>query len=171
MEEKGSRPRRANELGPIGTQVAANVYDLRRERGLTTEQLAERMTAQGRPMLANTITKIEKGQRRVDADDLVALSLALEARPDRLLLRFSGIGDMQLTDATTVPAWKAWRWANGQQPLATPADDDGRYLYAWLARVNPPGLAEFRNRPEDLKGVTWFGPAQAAEKSVEPGEG
>ncbi|WP_237304912.1 site-specific integrase [Streptomyces qaidamensis] len=81
---------------------------------LTTEQLAERVTAQGRPMRANTITKIEKMQRRVDVDDLVALAVALEARPDALLLPPTIAEDeLQLTDGTVVTAYLAWRWMNG----------------------------------------------------------
>ena len=167
MEEKGSRPRRANELGPIGALVATNVIALRKELGLTTEQVAERMTELGRPMLANTITKIEKAQRRVDADDLVALALALEARPDRLLLPFTLVGEAQLADSQTVKALDAWLWANGRRPLDRPQDDDGRHFNAWQARVQPPGLAEFKHKPEDWEGLIWNGPAQVAE---EPGE-
>ena len=72
------RPRRANELGPTGIRLAGNLRRIRASRPMTTEQLAERVTTLGRPMYANTITKIEKRQRRVDVDDLTALAAALQ---------------------------------------------------------------------------------------------
>jgi hypothetical protein len=68
---------------------------------LTTEQLTVKVTDYGRPMRANTITKIEKGQRRVDVGDPVALALALalETRPDALLLPPTIADDhLQLTE-------------------------------------------------------------------------
>ena len=79
------RPRRANELGPTGIRLAGNPRRIRASRPMTTEQLAERVTTLGRPMYANTITKIEKRQRRVDVDDLTALAAALQVTVQRLL--------------------------------------------------------------------------------------
>ncbi|MEU9056875.1 helix-turn-helix transcriptional regulator [Streptomyces sp. NPDC048384] len=97
--QKRDRPRRANELGPTGARLAANLKALRESLPLTTEQLAVKVTDYGRPMRANTITKIEKGQRRVDVDDPVALALALETRPDALLLPPTIADDhLQLTE-------------------------------------------------------------------------
>lgn len=69
--------RRSNEIGPLGMVVASKIRKLRTNRGITTEQLARRMTELGRPMFPNTITKIEKAQRRIDVDDLGALASAL----------------------------------------------------------------------------------------------
>lgn len=151
----GSRPRRANDLGPIGEQLATNVKTLRSSLALTTEQLAERVAALGRPMRANTITKIEKGQRRVDADDLVTLAIALETRPDALLLPPTIAGEITLSEAKSVPALHAWQWANGKQPLERPADDDGRTYHAFQARAQPPGLGEYRFKPEELQPGIW----------------
>ncbi len=77
--------RRANDLGPIGICVAENVRRMRSVQRVTTEQLAAHVSDLGRPMYANTITKIEKLLRRVDVDDLAALATALGVTPAQLL--------------------------------------------------------------------------------------
>jgi hypothetical protein len=79
------RGRRANSLGTVGERVAENLKRLRAVQRVTTEQLAERVTALGRPMRATTVTKIEKLVRRVDVDDLAALASALSVTPAQLL--------------------------------------------------------------------------------------
>lgn len=142
---KTERPRRANELGPTGARLTENLKRLRESLPLTTEQLADRVTNDyGRPMRANTITKIEKGQRRVDVDDLVALALALETRPDALLLPPTIAGDhLQLTEKKVTTAFGAWRWANGAQPLDVPEGDDGTALARFQERAQPLGLRSF----------------------------
>lgn len=83
-EEETVAGRRANEIGDVGRNVAANVRRFRVGQGLTTEQLAGRVAAL-RPMYATTITKIEKEDRRVDVDDLVAIAQALNVPPMELL--------------------------------------------------------------------------------------
>lgn len=143
---KVERPRRANELGPTGARLMENLKRLRESLPLTTEQLAERVTTvYGRPMRANTITKIEKGQRRVDVDDLMALALALETRPDALLLPPTIAHDhLQLTEEKTTTAYHAWRWANGDQPLSLPEGDDGTAFNRFQERAQPVGLRAYR---------------------------
>ncbi|MEU4950023.1 helix-turn-helix domain-containing protein [Streptomyces lavendulae] len=167
MEESTTtgRTRRTNEIGPMGAYVAANVKRLRESLPLTTEQLAERTTGYGRPMRGNTITKIEKGQRRVDVDDLTALALALETRPDALLLPGTIVGDIQLAETKTVPAYSAWRWANGTGPLELPDGDDGRAFNAFQTRAQPPGLGMFRYKPEEIEDI--FRPKSQEDTSGE----
>jgi transcriptional regulator with XRE-family HTH domain len=132
-----SRPRRANELGPTGARLAENVKVIRERLPLTTEQLAERVTSLGRPMRANTITKIEKAQRRVDIDDAVALAIALRVNLSTLVLPYSTKGTAQLTEATTVTAVGAWDWADGRSPLHVPEDDDGSALVDFQRHARP----------------------------------
>ncbi|WP_432020694.1 helix-turn-helix domain-containing protein [Streptomyces sp. 1222.5] len=144
-DAKKERSRRANELGPTGSRLMENVKRLRESLPLTTEQLAERVTALGRPMRANTITKIEKGQRRVDVDDLVALADALETRPDALLLPPTvAVDELQLTESKTVTAFAAWRWMNGDRPLGLPEGDDGTAFNRFQERAQPAGLRAYR---------------------------
>jgi transcriptional regulator with XRE-family HTH domain len=72
-------------IGPIGEKVRANVAAVRKRRGLVLRDLSEKMTEIGHPMAHNTINEIERGARRVDVDDLVALAVALDVSPTELL--------------------------------------------------------------------------------------
>ena len=78
-------PERKIELGAAGHAVRANVLRLRTTQRLTTMALSKRLAELGRPIQATGITKIEKGTRRVDADDLSVLALAFGVRPEQLL--------------------------------------------------------------------------------------
>lgn len=79
-----------NPLGDAAENVRRNVFALRKARGLTTERLSTALEGVGHPIAASGITRIEKGDRRVDVDDLVALAAALGARPERLLAAAPG---------------------------------------------------------------------------------
>jgi hypothetical protein len=109
-------PRSAKELGPTGKRVAENVKRLRGR--VTVRELSERVARYGGKILPSGITKIEQGERHVDVDDLVALALALDATPNRLLLPAEADDtNIQTTSTISGPAVNTWRWANGQEPL------------------------------------------------------
>ncbi|TKG66184.1 helix-turn-helix domain-containing protein [Prauserella endophytica] len=148
MAATGSE-KRANDIGPIGEHIAENVRSLRNEQRLTTRELAERLSELGRPIPPTGITRVEKLQRRVDADDLIALALALGVSPVRILLppRTTERGD---NDTDVAPEMKrpwaaVWRWAVGDQPLIGHDDrlqfDDPRVRE--FIRVNRP----YEDRP------------------------
>ena len=73
-------------LGPVGRYVIENLTQLREARRLTYRELADRLEELGRPIPTLGLSRIEKGTRRVDADDLVALAIALGVNPAALLL-------------------------------------------------------------------------------------
>lgn len=66
-------------------QAARTIEMLRTERGLSQRQLAGRVAALGHPMSNTTLSRIERAQRRCDADDLVAIAEALLVSPLVLL--------------------------------------------------------------------------------------
>jgi len=110
-----------DKVGPAGQRVAENV---KRIRGLLpVRTLSDRLSQLGRPILASGITKIEQGERRVDADDLVALAIALNVTPNRLLLPDHAsqdpneVGEVFLAPKISAPEWVAWSWAMGEEPL------------------------------------------------------
>ncbi|MDX3313545.1 helix-turn-helix transcriptional regulator [Streptomyces sp. ME08-AFT2] len=70
-------PPRSLEIGPAGMQAARAIETLRAERGLSQRQLADRVTALGRPMSNTMLSRIERAQRRCDIDDLIAIAEAL----------------------------------------------------------------------------------------------
>ncbi len=103
---------------------------MRQEKRLTMDQLAERMRDLGHPILKSGISKIESGDRRVDVDDLVALAIALEVNPNRLLLvDHAEVDDeLELTGELMVTSKSAWAWASGDL-----TDDAGPWPWAKFA--------------------------------------
>ncbi len=131
-------------LGSVGQRVAKEVARL---RGSTSvRELSSRLAKLGRPILPSGITKIEQGKRRVDADDLVALAVALQVTPTRLLMgppptdgtahdpahdevwedsewvspdgtRRWSIPLLRLAPDLAMEPWEAWPWALGEVPL------------------------------------------------------
>lgn len=110
--------RRTNEIDATGLVVAANVRRLRSELQLTTGQLAALLEAAGRPIIANAITKIEQGRRRVSVDDLMSLAIALNVTPNALLLPHALKDRSRPTGAQDAVSGAAlWSWACGYRPL------------------------------------------------------
>lgn len=103
--------------GPTSARVTENVERIRRARGLSQKQLTELLAKAGRPMLTTVVSKIERGERRVDVDDLAALATALGVTPNALLLPPTTAGDVDLTPAVRTSALNAWKWATGDTPL------------------------------------------------------
>jgi transcriptional regulator with XRE-family HTH domain len=129
--------------------VAANLRRIRRERDVTTAELAHRLAAIGQPIPDTSITKAEKGSRRVDVDDLPALALALGVTPNTLLmpqvdLGASGSRIARLTPAADGTAEELWQWAQGEKPLRIPAGG----ACSWLGGGRHPDLEfSLRTRP------------------------
>ncbi|MDN3023815.1 helix-turn-helix transcriptional regulator [Streptomyces sp. S.PB5] len=127
-QQKG---RRAIEVGPTGKTVAVNLARLRDRRGLTTRQLSGALERVGRPIPPSGITRMEKGERVVTADDLAALAAVLGVSPSALLVPLADepTASVDVTGAGEVPAVDAWQWANGQRPLKlTPGKEQTELL-------------------------------------------
>ncbi|MFD3425271.1 helix-turn-helix domain-containing protein [Nocardia fluminea] len=71
---------------PTGKTVAANIARHRKDRRLSYAELSRKLTELGRPIPTLGLRKIESDERRVDVDELLALSVALDAPPADLLL-------------------------------------------------------------------------------------
>ena len=109
--------------GVVGERVAANLRRLR--RGTSTYELSRLLAEIGWEIRANGLTRIENGSRRVDVDDLVALSVALDCSPNRLLMppmtRDDPPGTARaslLVGDIAVTVRDMWVWATGERPLA-----------------------------------------------------
>jgi hypothetical protein len=141
--------------GPTGDRVAANLSQLRGPVSL--EELADRLDRLGRRIAPDSIRNVEQlgatRRRRVDVDDLVALSIALGVNPNRLLLPpTSGVQEgVRLTSQVEIPANLAWAWAQGDVPIEP-----------WAPGAVPDGaspaldLNDFRKRarPQDSSPAT-----------------
>jgi transcriptional regulator with XRE-family HTH domain len=100
-------------------RVARNVRLLRKRRGLTVRDLSAQLGQLGHPILPSVVSKIELGQRRVAVEDLLALALALDVSPNRLLFTETARPDRAVTLTGKVSRSEAdvWRWAVGEDPL------------------------------------------------------
>jgi transcriptional regulator with XRE-family HTH domain len=129
--------------GPTSLRLAANLRDVRKQRGMSTYAVARELKAIGWPILQSGLTRIEAGLRRVDADDLLALSAVLGCSPNRLLLPVITRDDPATPLAGNLAASQTaiWAWATGERPL-TGKPGGGR-------RPSGPELALFRiaNQP------------------------
>ncbi|MET8650609.1 helix-turn-helix domain-containing protein [Nocardia aurea] len=102
-----------NPLGPTGRTVADNLLWLRELRNLKYAELSRRLDELGRPIPVLGLSRIEKGERRVDADDLMALAIALDAPPAALMMPRTASEDapVEATGFTEmVAAEQLWRW-------------------------------------------------------------
>jgi transcriptional regulator with XRE-family HTH domain len=131
---------RTREPGPTALRTAENLRRIRQERGLSYAELARRLAGLGHSIIDTGLLKIEKGERRVDVDDLVALAVALDVAPNTLMLPrvTSQANAHEVTEGgTPARAEELWGWALGEYPLG--------------AR---PVSAE--SDPEDQKAEAWF---------------
>lgn len=142
------------ELGPTGKITAANVKRLRTKQGMSLRALALRLKRSGRAISADALNKIENGAepvdedgkprniRRVDADDLVALAVALGVSPLALLLPPNARVPVEVTGAGEVDGREAWQWALCEQPLQLPDDAESadRAYTEFLLTSRPLGM-------------------------------
>jgi transcriptional regulator with XRE-family HTH domain len=128
------------EIDATGQQTARNIERLRTKLGVSQRRLAVRLTEMGRPMPGTALSKIERGERRVDVDDLVVIAVALGVSPSTLLL--PEVGDdreVEVTGAGTVTAKAAWDWADGIRPLLPPPGGPEGGALAHALRSRPEG--------------------------------
>ncbi|MFD5869150.1 XRE family transcriptional regulator [Corynebacterium sp. NPDC060344] len=99
-------------IGPTGQTVSANVERLREEQRLTYAEMTRQLTNLGQPIPELGLRNIEKGQRKVDVDELVALARILRVAPVTLLIPVSKTGDLTIkaTGFDDVTARQFWHW-------------------------------------------------------------
>jgi transcriptional regulator with XRE-family HTH domain len=141
----------AVQRGPTAVTVADNVRRLREGLNLGLRALAKRLADAGRPLTHTALDKIERGTRRVDVDDLMALAAALDVSPATLLMpdvtpvpvdgelsfRPEWAGPVEVTGVTESPsAHSVWLWLTAQAP-PRPVADDSTEFPLWAARSIP----------------------------------
>ena len=125
--------------------VSDNVKRPRTSRNLGLRSLARELGDMGRPLGHSAVDQIEKGTRRVDVDDLMALAAVLNVSPATLLMPETTQDEWETAvDATGLPdgvtAHQLWDWLTAQHSPSIPAEDaHARDHYMWLLRARPPG--------------------------------
>jgi transcriptional regulator with XRE-family HTH domain len=92
------------EAGPIGRNLIANVDQLRQARGLSWNKLSAALEAAGRPIPPLGLSRMAKGERRVDVDELVALAQVLKVAPADLLQPPDSASDDKTPDHAALSA-------------------------------------------------------------------
>ncbi|MEV3847932.1 helix-turn-helix domain-containing protein [Streptomyces microflavus] len=138
--------------GPTAQRVAENVAKIRKARQLDQKELSARLSDVGRPMLPTVVSKIERKDRRIDVDDLVALALALNVSPTRLLLgsSYDEHEAVLLTERVRATSRTSWRWAEGAEAIAIPVDrDKDRWVRErdFSTASQPPARQRFTQSP------------------------
>lgn len=134
--------------GPTAKRVAANIERVRKARQLKQKDVSDALGAIGRPTLATVVSKIERGERRIDVDDVVALALALNVSPLTLLMPDEASGQpVKLTEGFEVDRLTAWGWALGRGPAADWSPD--RVGYPIGPGDDPVAAAEADEREQD----------------------
>jgi transcriptional regulator with XRE-family HTH domain len=139
------------DLGPIGAAVAANIERLRKSQNLSYARLSRRLDELGRPIAPLGLTRIRDLKRRVDADDLVALALALGVSPTTLLLPHSDASTgaaagrkAPVTDGGEhYPRQQIWSWLIAEAPIDAPTSLLGlpsRSVVGFRVRAVPDGV-------------------------------
>ena len=73
-------------VGPAGEVLAANIHRVRTAQRLGFAELSRQLSDIGRPIPELGLRRIEKWRRRVDFDDLLALSYVLKIAPVDLMV-------------------------------------------------------------------------------------
>ena len=120
------RPRKATT--PSRKQGAALTVDqvlagrLRQARVLrewTQENFIDELRKSGIIMDRTTLAKIERAQRKVRVDELLAMAACLDASPLFLLAPGQLEAEVQLTPKRRIESFALLEWARGDGPLAT----------------------------------------------------
>lgn len=146
-DQQQKKGRTAVEIGPTGRTVAANIARLRKRSGMTARDLSGRLTAAGRSVSQSSVTRMERAERIVTADDLTALAAVFGVSPAALLLppEDSPEAVVDVTGAGRVPADAAWSWASSERPIGGADTHTAAMEYA-LASL-PPNRREARQHP------------------------
>lgn len=133
-------------IGQSGAAVARNVRQIRKARGFQYTELAEQLKLLGREIPTWGLRKIESGGRRVDADDLAALAVALGVSPASLLM--PNLQTVAQDDLVSITGWQVpisasvvWRWLTAWAPLVYGTDA------SFIDKALPPWEREERMRP------------------------
>lgn len=116
--------------------VARRLRELRTQQNLTYAAVSERLQELRHPIQSLSLRRMEEGERAVDVDDLMALSIVFGVAPVTLLLPDTTTNQdpVELTgDQDQVDALTAHVWARGIGSVRP----DHRQFYAW---ANPEWL-------------------------------
>ena len=137
---------------PVRTVLGANIKRIRALRKMTVRDLSARLRTLGLSLSASGVSEVENGQRKIGADELLVLAVALNTSivelitpDDRRKLRISD-------EIDPIPeAYLDW-WLRGVHPWPADADADEFFEAASPVRQHDRLM---RKRP-DVKAVDYL---------------
>lgn len=109
-------------IGPAGEILGRNVQRIREAQRLTYVALSNRLAELGRPVAVLGLRRIERGERRVDVDDLLALALALNVSPTDLIVPNTlDRHSFSVTPTVAAPASTVREFVRGEMVIVEPA--------------------------------------------------
>jgi transcriptional regulator with XRE-family HTH domain len=98
--------------------IRTRVREARNRKGMTAQELADRLKGSGVPWDRGTVTKLETGHRQnVTVVELLALARALDVAPIHLLVPLEDGGNYMATPNEPVKVERARYWIRGIVPL------------------------------------------------------
>lgn len=120
--------------------VGYRLQELRKRRGLTAQQFADRCATRGAPQLTrNFVTSLETRRRGLTVDDFIALAYSLDTAPMALLDLSENLDEVvDVTSTVQVSDTEQWRnWLVGDAALE--GSDSRLYYGTELERMQAPG--------------------------------
>ena len=141
-------------IGATGQTVASNLRRLRESQNLTYAAVVKKLDGIGHPLLPLSLRRIEEGDRSVDADDLVALAIAYDVSPHRLLMPVAASEDapVTITGAPEMPADRVRGWLGARNSLRD-NDPDSNEEFLWLMNSNEDWVEMGDLRPDLTLGL------------------
>lgn len=113
--------------GPLSSQIARSIERLRTEKRLPYTEMSDRLTALGRPIPVLGLRRIERGERRVDIDDLAAIARALGVPPLLLIFPVDVSREVEVLPGQVRPTYAAARWFMGDSAFPAEAGSPSSY--------------------------------------------
>lgn len=111
-------------VGPAGEVLAANIKRVRTSQRLGFAELSRLMSDAGRPIPELGVRRIERGERRVDFDDLLALCYVLKVCPVDLMVDKSATDEpYPITPQLEFTSDSVREWISGQEIRLAPVPD------------------------------------------------
>jgi transcriptional regulator with XRE-family HTH domain len=112
-------------IGTAGWVLATNIKRVRTAQRLTFSEVVEMLRDVGREIPLLGLRRIERGERRVDIDDLLALAYVLKISPVDLLVSKDATDEpYPLTPEIEVPSSYVREWIRGEE-LVTAGEQPG----------------------------------------------
>ena len=115
-----TRPRTADDWSDrLAARIGGEVKRYRRRRGMSAQDLADRLAAVGHEIKRSTLANLESGRRGVSVADLLAIAAALDISPLLLAWPLESADSVEPLPDVQVSAWDGARWWRGDSDSPT----------------------------------------------------